>query len=171
MKVSILPLKSFISNFEKWGAISVLFVVVVGLSFAVAASDGTIDFSTETAQVVPAYVGGAYVMACLNDYCPGSSDGDYIGPFYVEAADGDRMFAWCSQASAAVSASVFNTYSEVTIDGRISYLTWRYDKDLFDAGGTVNYELAAVQALVWAWISDARYDPDVFDGTDPLEWD
>jgi hypothetical protein len=70
-----------------------------------------------------------------------------------------------------VGVGTFATYSEVTIDGRISYLTWRYDKDLYEAGGVANYELAAVQALAWAWVSDARFDPDVFDGTDPLSWD
>ena len=146
-------------------------MVSVGLGFAANASDGTIDFSSETAQIVPEYVAGAYVEACLNDYCPGPEDGGYIGAFYAEAGDGDREFAWCIQAGAAIAAGVFNTYSEVTIDGRVSYLTWRYDKELFDAGGVTNYELAAVQALAWAWVSDERFDPNVFDGTDPLEWD
>ena len=163
--------RKFADQFRKSGVVAVVLVVFAGLGFAANASDGTIDFSSETAQIVPAYVAGAYVEACLNEYCPGPADGGYIGAFYAEAADGDREFAWCIQAGALIGTSVFNTYSEVTIDGRVSYLTWRYDRDLFDAGGVANYELAAVQALAWAWVADARFDPDVFSGTDPLEWD
>ena len=63
-----------------------------------------------------------------------------------------------------------HTYNEAVIDGRLQYLTWRYDKDLLDAGNTPAYEFAAVQALVWAIRSDAAFDPDVFDGTSPGDW-
>ena len=155
----------------KRSAVAIVIICVAGLGFAVSASDGTIDFSSEPAQIVGEYVQGAYVEACINEYCPGPANGGYIGAFYAEAADGDRVFAWCIQAGAMVGVGTFDTYSEVTIDGRISYLTWRYDKDLYEAGGVASYELAAVQALAWAWVSDARFDPDVFDGTDPLSWD
>ena len=66
---------------------------------------------------------------------------------------------------------MFHTYNDVATDGRLQYLTWRYDKDLLDLGNTPASDYAAVQALVWAIRSDASFDPDVFSATAPANWD
>ena len=125
----------------------------------------------DTLKVVPAYVNGAYVLACVNDYCPSPNGaGGYVGAFIAEDPSGDEYFAYCSEAMATVEAGVFHTYNDVTIDGRLQYLTWRYNKDLLDLGNTPASDFAAVQALVWAIRSDASFDPDVFDGTAPADW-
>ena len=76
----------------KRSAVAIVIICVAGLGFAVSASDGTIDFSSEPAQIVGEYVQGGYVEACINEYCPGPANGGYIGAFYAEAADGDRGF-------------------------------------------------------------------------------
>ena len=125
----------------------------------------------DTLKVRAAYVPGAYVLACVNDYCPSPTGvGGYVGAFIAEDPLGNEYFAYCSEALAQTEGGVFHTYNNVAIDGRLQYLTWRYDKGLFDLGSTPASHFAAVQALVWAIRSDASFDPDVFGGTTPADW-
>ena len=125
----------------------------------------------DTLKVRAAYVPGAYVLACVNDYCPSPTGaGGYVGAFIAEDPLGNEYFAYCSEALAQTEGGVFHTYNNVAIDGRLQYLTWRYDKGLFDLGSTPASHFAAVQALVWAIRSDAAFDPDVFAGTSPGDW-
>ena len=125
----------------------------------------------DTLKIRATFVPGAYVLACVNDYCPSPTGaGGYVGAFIAEDPLGNEYFAYCSEALAQIEASVFHTYNNVAIDGRLQYLTWRYDKGLFDLGSTPASHFAAVQALVWAIRSDASFDPDVFGGTTPADW-
>ena len=125
----------------------------------------------DTFEIIPNLVTGVHIYACLNDYCPDASGGPgYIGPFEVTDGANNTYFSWCSEAGAAAEVNVMHTYNDVVIDGRLQYLTWHYDKDLLDAGNTPAYAFAAVQALVWAIRSDAGFDPDVFGGTSPGDW-
>ena len=140
---------------------------------AVSAQDVSMNSLSDgdTLKVRAAYVPGAYVLACVNDYCPSPTGaGGYVGAFIAEDPLGNEYFAYCSEALAQTEGGVFHTYNNVAIDGRLQYLTWRYDKGLFDLGSTPASHFAAVQALVWAIRSDASFDPDVFGGTTPADW-
>ena len=150
-------------------------LLTLGLALATPGTAQDTNTSTvsdgDTFEVQGVYVVGAYVVACVNDYCPSPTGvGGYVGAFSVEDPSGDEYLAYCSEATAAVEVGVFHTYDEVVLDGRLQYLTWRYDKDLLDLGSTPATDFAAVQALVWAIRSDAVFDPDVFGGTAPADW-
>jgi len=150
-------------------------LLTLGLALATPGTAQDTNTSTvsdgDTFEVQGVWVVGAYVVACVNDYCPSPTGvGGYVGAFSVEDPSGDEYLAYCSEATAAVEVGVFHTYDEVVLDGRLQYLTWRYDKDLLDLGSTPATDFAAVQALVWAIRSDAVFDPDVFGGTAPADW-
>ena len=54
------------------------------------------------------------------------------------------------------------------------YLQFKYNRAYdarLDAGGSAAIELAAVQALTWAWRSDPATGSTVFEGINPLHWD
>ncbi|MDG2216736.1 MAG: hypothetical protein P8L46_01680, partial [Acidimicrobiales bacterium] len=150
-------------------------LLAVGLTLATPGTAQDVNTNTvsdgDTFKVRAVYVAGAYVLACVNDYCPSATGvGGYVGAFIAEDSSGEEYFAYCSEATAQAEAAVFHTYNDVTIDGRLQYLTWRYDKDLLDLGNTPATDFAAVQALVWGIRSDASFDPDVFAGTAPADW-
>ena len=125
----------------------------------------------DTFQISSSPMTGAHVTACVNDFCAGSNGAPgYVGAFKTTDGAGNSYLSWCTESASPAEYNVMHTYNDVVIDGRLRYLTWRYDKDLLDAGNTPAYAFAAVQALVWAIRSDAAFDPDVFDGTSPGDW-
>ncbi|MCH1448433.1 MAG: hypothetical protein L7U42_07025, partial [Candidatus Nanopelagicales bacterium] len=125
----------------------------------------------DTFQISSSPVTGAHVTACVNDFCAGSNGAPgYVGAFETTDGAGNSYLSWCTESVSPAEYDVMHTYNDAVIDGRLQYLTWHYDKDLLDAGNTPAYAFAAVQALVWAIRSDAGFDPDVFGGTSPGDW-
>ena len=69
-------------------------------------------------------VSGAYILACVNDYCPSATgSGGYIGAFKARDSSGSEYLAYCSEAGALAQVDTFYTYNEVSLDGRLRYLT------------------------------------------------
>ena len=126
----------------------------------------------DSLSLANAFISGAYVVSCVNDYCPSpTGSGGYVGAFKaVNGTTGEEFLAWCSQAGATVQTLTPFTFSEISVDGRISYLTWKYDLDLLNSGTAPAYEFAAVQALIWDLRSDVLFNPDVFANTSPSNW-
>ena len=66
--------------------------------------------------------------------------------------------AYCSEADILL-ADMFNPFSQIDMDGRLQYLTWKHDYDFWLANlgtGAASAPMAATQALVWAWLSDPQ---------------
>ena len=109
---------------------------------------------------------------CVNDYCPSASgfDPGGIHPFLIESSTtGETQLGWCSQSN-IVTVDDPLPYNEVSVDGRLQYLLWRYDYDYYLNGNMSAAKGAALQALVWAWRSDPQTGSTVFAGQDPLNW-
>ena len=109
---------------------------------------------------------------CVNDYCPSHTgyDPGEINPFLIESSTtGETQLGWCSE-SGIVSVADPLPYNEVSVDGRLQYLLWRYDYDYYLNGNMSAAKGAALQALVWAWRSDPETGSTVFAGQDPLNW-
>lgn len=109
---------------------------------------------------------------CVNDYCPSASgfDPGGIHPFLIESSTtGETQLGWCSQSN-IVTVDDPLPYNEVSVDGRLQYLLWRYDYDYYLNGNMSAAKGAALQALVWAWRSDPETGSTVFAGQDPLNW-
>jgi hypothetical protein len=118
-------------------AAALLAVVVVAPSPA-----STQDLHTNTVsdgdqfEIANENATGGHIWTCINDYCPSPTGGaGYIGAFYAQDAAGNRHLAYCSEAFRLAAVNTFYTYNTVALDGRLQYLTWRYDKDLLDAWG------------------------------------
>lgn len=90
----------------------------------------------------------------------------------------DNYVGYCSEANVPLSADPM-PFSQVEMDGRIKYLTWKHDYDYHSANylsGLTCVTMAATQALVWAWVSDPDTGSTVFSNVaggfdDPLNWD
>ncbi len=90
----------------------------------------------------------------------------------------DNYVGYCSEANVPLSADSM-PFSQVEMDGRIKYLTWKHDYDYHSANylsGLTCVTMAATQALVWAWVSDPDTGSTVFSNVaggfnDPLNWD
>ena len=85
--------------------------------------------------------------------------------------------AYCSEADVLLEA-MFNPFSQIDMDGRLQYLTWKHDYDFWLANlgtGAASAPMAATQALVWAWLSDPATGSTVFSAVaapynNPLNW-
>ena len=127
---------------------------------------------------------GGYIHASLNEN-GADDDFTYIGgvPLWnLEPGCGNTypdcynfFIGYCAEAD--VTAESGSPFSAVTIDGRLQYLTWKHDYKWYQ----VNYsdsgsaEMAATQALVWAWMSDPQTGSTVFSNVaggldDPYNW-
>ena len=90
----------------------------------------------------------------------------------------DNYVGYCSEANVPLYA-VAMPFSQVEMDGRIKYLTWKHDYEYHSANylsGLTCVTMAATQALVWAWVSDPDTGSTVFSSVaggldDPLNWD
>ena len=90
----------------------------------------------------------------------------------------DRYVGYCSEADVDLSSDPM-PFSQVEMDGRIKYLTWKHDFEFHQdnyPSGLSCVTLAATQALVWAWVSDPDTGSTVFSNVaggfdDPLNWD
>ena len=90
----------------------------------------------------------------------------------------ENFVGYCSEANVDLSADPM-PFSQVEMDGRIKYLTWKHDYEYHSANyssGLPCVTMAATQALVWAWVSDPDTGSTVFSNTavgldDPLNWD
>ena len=130
---------------------------------------------------------GATMQSCLNDDC-----GLNVGALIVIGMDGDcaegtpadegentycRRLAYCVEADTPIN--LFGSpWGEATFDARATYLAWKYSNDwhggiretggstlslITGANGNATPALAAAQALIWKWVSDAN-GTDVWDG-------
>ena len=127
---------------------------------------------------------GGHIHASLNEN-GADDDFTYIGgvPLWnLEPGCGNTypdcynfFIGYCAEAD--VTAESGSPFSAVTIDGRLQYLTWKHDYKWYQ----VNYsdsgsaEMAATQALVWAWMSDPQTGSTVFSNVaggldDPYNW-
>lgn len=85
---------------------------------------------------------------------------------------------YCTEADAPLQDD-YAPYFETTIDGRLSYLTWKYGYEFWETthdSGNAVAPMVAVQALVWAWHSDPETGSSVFSSVaggldDPFNWD
>ena len=85
--------------------------------------------------------------------------------------------AYCSEADILLEG-MFNPFSQIDMDGRLQYLTWKHDYDFWLANlgtGAASAPMAATQALVWAWLSDPQTGSTVFSDVaapynDPYNW-
>ena len=85
--------------------------------------------------------------------------------------------AYCSEADVLL-AGMDNPFSQIDMDGRLQYLTWKHDYDFWLANlgtGAASAPMAATQALVWAWLSDPQTGSTVFSDVaapynNPLNW-
>ena len=85
--------------------------------------------------------------------------------------------AYCSEADILLEG-MFNPFSQIDMDGRLQYLTWKHDYDFWLANlgtGAASAPMAATQALVWAWLSDPQTGSTVFSDVaapynNPLNW-
>ena len=127
---------------------------------------------------------GGHIHASLNENDAGD-DFTYIGglPLYDLEPDCDLPGTGCYNffigycAEADVAAESGSPFAAVTIDGRLQYLTWKHDYEWYqvnfpDSGSA---EMAATQALVWAWLSDPQTGSTVFSNVagglnDPYNW-
>ena len=128
---------------------------------------------------------GAGFLAGLNDHpqsnvggldvvvVPDSCVGD-------DCLQGEHMIGYCTEADVPAEVFELSDYNEISLDPRLQYLTFSYDRHFYDlrrdAGGDAISEFAAVQALVWAWQSDPNTGSTVFSSADdpyddPFEWD
>jgi hypothetical protein len=84
--------------------------------------------------------------------------------------------AYCSEADILLAA-LDNPFSQIDMDGRLQYLTWKHDYAFWLANntGAAAVPMAATQALVWAWLSDPQTGSTVFSDVaapynNPLNW-
>ena len=127
---------------------------------------------------------GGYIHASLNEN-GADDDFTYIGglALYNLEPDCDLPGTGCYNffigycAEADVPAESESPFSAVTIDGRLQYLTWKHDYRWYQANfsDSGSAEMAATQALVWAWMSDPQTGSTVFSNVaggldDPYNW-
>ena len=127
---------------------------------------------------------GGYIHASLNEN-GADDDFTYIGglALYNLEPDCDLPGTGCYNffigycAEADVTAESESPFSAVTIDGRLQYLTWKHDYKWYQANfsDSGSAEMAATQALVWAWMSDPQTGSTVFSNVaggldDPYNW-
>ena len=114
----------------------------------------------------PGFVGGLEMYFLV----PGcSTNMEECSRFYI---------AYCSEADVPL-VQMQNPFSQIDMDGRLQYLTWKHDYEFYLANkfsGAAGVPMAATQALVWAWMSDPQTGSTVFSSVaggfdDPLNWD
>ncbi|MDG1366614.1 MAG: hypothetical protein P8P85_06095, partial [Acidimicrobiales bacterium] len=126
---------------------------------------------------------GAHLDGFVNEY--GTSQIGGIGVYHrpVGCPVGEidcliQHIGYCTEADVPAVVFQYNPYYEVTLDPRLSYLTWKYGFDYYldhyDDGSAI-IPMAATQALVWAWHSDPKTSSTVFSGVaggldDPFNW-
>ncbi|MDG1696241.1 MAG: hypothetical protein P8I25_07750, partial [Ilumatobacter sp.] len=130
---------------------------------------------------------GGHIHASLNEY-GADAEYTYIGGlqlYYLEpdctydSSNPDGCFnyfiGYCAEAD--VGAENKSPVSAVTLDGRLQYLTWKHDYRWYQANysDSGSAEMAATQALVWAWMSDPNTGSTVFSNVaggldDPYNW-
>jgi len=166
---------------------AVLSVTLLTFSSASNAAVGTtltegmeLNIFTVLGQTAP----GGHIHASLNEN-GADDDYTYIGglPLYnLEPGCGDTypdcynfFVGYCAEAG--VPAASESPFSAVTIDGRLQYLTWKHDYKWYQANfsDSGSAEMAATQALVWAWMSDPQTGSTVFSNVaggldDPYNW-
>ena len=90
------------------------------------------------------------------------------------------MIGYCTEADEPAAALQPSEYVEINLDPKLQYLTFKYDYHYWEQavanGGDAISEMAAIQALSWAWQSDPNTGSTVFAGmsaplNDPLNWD
>ena len=141
-----------------------------------------LDFFTPFGQVAP----GGHIHADLNEHGPyDGNDYTYVGglPLYtLEPGCGGTypdcynfFIGYCSEAG--TPAENGNSFSQVDIDGRLQYLTWKHDYAWYQVNfsASASAPMAATQALVWAWMSDPQTGSTVFSSVaggldDPYNW-
>ena len=135
--------------------------------------------------LAPPTVGG-HLRVGLNEFNDGEPG--FIGGiemiFMVPGCTGEFLecsryyMAYCSEADILLAA-LNNPFSQIDMDGRLQYLTWKHDYAFWLANrgaGAASVPMAATQALVWAWLSDPQTGSTVFSDVaggfdDPLNWD
>ncbi len=106
----------------------------------------------------------------------------YHRPFDCPFGETDCLIThigYCTEADADAVPFHYNPYYEISIDPRLSYLTWKYGFDFYldnYQNGDAIIPMAATQALVWAWFSDPETGSTVFSDVaggfdDPFNWD
>ena len=90
------------------------------------------------------------------------------------------MVGYCTEADTPAAVLQPSEYVEINLDPKLQYLTFKYDYHYWlgvtSDGGSPVAEMAAVQALSWAWQSDPNTGSTVFTGVappynDPFNWD
>ena len=90
------------------------------------------------------------------------------------------MIGYCTEADEPAAALLPSEYDEINLDPKLQYLTFKYDYHYWEQavtnGGDAVSEMAAVQALSWAWQSDPNTGSTVFAGmsaplNDPFSYD
>ncbi len=180
---------------RSWLALPALAVAAV-LMFASASSAvvGTdLDEGTELAvfTIDGNSLQGGHIDAWVNEM-PDGDDYSQIGgiPLISAAAEGcvfdpadhlacyDVFVGYCSEADVDLVLEPM-PFSQVNIDGRVQYLTWKHDYEWWQQNwlaGAASAPMAATQALVWAWLADPTTGSTVFSSVtgglnDPLNWD
>ncbi|MDG1878827.1 MAG: hypothetical protein P8I99_15590 [Acidimicrobiales bacterium] len=134
---------------------------------------------------------GGHIDAWVNEM-PDGDDYSQIGgiPLISGAAEGceydsadpfacyQTFIGYCSEADVDLVLDPM-PFSQVDVDGRVQYLTWKHDYEWWNQNwqaGLASAPMAATQALVWAWHSDPETGSTVFSSVaggldDPLNWD
>ena len=130
----------------------------------------------ETSQMIKGVLNAHCPGCSADDVIAGTSDGGLIGGFLAEGpVDPDTglpevRLVFCSDALTA-STQTSGSVSQVTVDGKLQYLLWKYR----DLSGEPETTGAALQGLVWMMASDAFGRSSVWsaDGTafTPENWD
>jgi hypothetical protein len=116
---------------------------------------------------------GGHLRVGLNEFKDGNPG--FVGGlemyFYVPGCDitftyaCSRVYmAYCSEADVLLD-EWDNPFSQIDMDGRLQYLTWKHDYEFYLAtrmSGAASAPMAATQALVWAWLSDPQTGSTVF---------
>ena len=113
----------------------------------------------------PGFIGGLEMYF----YVPGCTTSTY--------ACSRVYIAYCSEADILLD-EWNNPFSQIDMDGRLQYLTWKHDYEFYlttRTSGAASAPMAATQALVWAWLSDPATGSTVFSAVaapynNPLNW-
>ena len=127
---------------------------------------------------------GAYMVAGVNNHNESMLGGINVivapDPCPAPCETMIGMVGYCTEADVAASNLQPSEYVEITLDPKLQYLSFKYDYYFWynaaTSGGDAISEMAAVQALTWAWQSDPNTGSTVFAGmsaplNDPYNWD